>query len=194
MFCRSLEIFISYPNETASMSDPFIGEIKLFAGNYAPYGWAFCDGQIMQIAQNTALYTILGTTYGGDGKTTFALPNLKGRIPLHFGQGTALTNHVLGEAFGSETVTLATNQMPAHSHSAIVKAANAGTTNQPQNNLFGKIARSNIYNTPDATLANMAEGSVALANSGGSLPHSNMQPYLTLSFIIAVMGIYPIRD
>jgi microcystin-dependent protein len=148
----------------------------------------------MQIAQNTALYSILGTTYGGDGKTTFALPNLKGRIPLHFGQGPGLTSHALGDAIGSENVSLDTNHMPAHSHSAIVKAANAGTTNQPQNNLFGKIARSNIYNTPDAALVNMAEGSVALANSGGSQPHFNMQPYLTLSFIIAVMGIYPVRD
>jgi len=189
-----LEIFINHRNETNFMSDPFIGEIKLFAGNFAPYGWAFCDGQIMQIAQNTALFSILGTTYGGDGRTTFALPNLKGRIPLHFGQGPELTNHALGEAFGSETITLGANQMPAHSHSATVKAANAGTTNQPQNNLFGKIARSNIYNTPDAALANMAEGSVALVNSGGSQPHTNMQPYLTLSYIIAIYGIYPTRD
>jgi microcystin-dependent protein len=186
-------MFISYPNETISMSDPFLGEIRLFAGNYAPYGWAFCDGQIMQIVQNSALYSILGTTYGGDGKTTFALPNLKGRIPLHFGRGDGLTNHELGEAFGSETVTLTANQMPEHSHSAAIKAANAGTTNLPQNNLFGKIARSNIYSTPDASLANMAEGSVALANSGGSQPHSNMQPYLTMSYIIAIYGIYPIR-
>jgi microcystin-dependent protein len=176
------------------MSDPFIGEIKMFAGNFAPFGWAFCDGQIMQIAQNAALYSILGTTYGGDGRTTFALPNLKGRIPLHFGQGPGLTNHALGEAVGSENISLASNQMPAHSHTATVKGANAGTTNLPANNLFGKIARSNIYNTPDATLVNMAEGSLSLANSGGSLPHSNMQPYLTLSFIIAIYGIYPIRS
>ncbi len=176
------------------MSDPFIGEIRLFAGNFAPLDWAFCDGQIMQIAQNTALYSILGTTYGGDGKTTFALPNLMGRIPLSFGQGPGLTKHELGETFGSETITLSANQMSAHSHSATVKAANAGTTNQPQNNLFGKIARSNIYNTPDAALANMAEGSLSLSNSGGSQPHSNMQPYLTLSFIICVYGLYPVRD
>jgi microcystin-dependent protein len=176
------------------MSDPFLGEIKLFAGNFAPYGWAFCDGQIMQIAQNSALFSILGTTYGGDGKTTFALPNLKGRIPLHFGQGPGITNHKLGEAFGSETATLAANQMPAHIHSATVKAANAGSTNQPENNLFGKIPRSNIYNTPDASLVNMAEGSVTLANSGNSLTHYNMQPYLTLNFIIALMGVYPARS
>jgi microcystin-dependent protein len=176
------------------MSDPFIGEIRLFAGNYAPYGWAFCDGQIMQIAQNSALFSILGTTYGGDGRTTFALPNLKGRIPLHFGQGPGLTNRALGEAVGSENVSLASNQVPTHGHTAIIQAANAGTTNQPLNNLFGKIARSNIYNTPDASLTNMAEGSVTLANAGGSQPHSNLQPYLTLSFIIAIYGIYPIRS
>jgi microcystin-dependent protein len=176
------------------MSDPFIGEIRLFAGNFAPHGWAFCDGQIMQIASNTALYSILGTTYGGDGKTTFALPNLKGRIPIHFGQGPGLTKHELGDVVGSEMVSLSLNQMPAHNHTATVKAANAGTTNQPQNNLYGKIARSNIYNTPDASLANMAEGSVSLTSSGGSQPHSNMQPYLTLSFIIAIYGLYPIRS
>jgi microcystin-dependent protein len=176
------------------MSDPFIGEIKLFAGDFAPYGWAFCDGQIMKIAQNTALFSILGATYGGDGKNTFALPDLRGRIPLDFGLGPELTNHALGDVVGSENVTLSANQMPSHNHSATVKAANAGTTNQPQNNLFGKIARSNIYNTPDANMANMAEGSVALGNSGGSQPHSNMQPYLTLNFIIAVYGIYPVRD
>jgi microcystin-dependent protein len=176
------------------MSDPFIGEIKLFAGNFAPHGWAFCDGQIMQISSNSALFSILGTKYGGDGKTTFALPNLKGRIPLHFGQGPGLTNHALGEVVGSENVSLVLNQMPTHNHTATIKAANAGTTNQPQDNLFGKIARSNIYNTPNASLTNMAEGSVSLSNSGGSTSHSNMQPYLTLSFIIAIYGIYPIRS
>jgi len=175
------------------MVDPFIGEIKMFAGNFAPYGWAFCDGQILQIVQNTALFSILGTTYGGDGIKTFALPNLKGRIPINFGQGPGLSGYALGQAVGSEDASLASNQMPAHSHSAAIKGANAGTTNLPENNLLGKITRMNTYNTPDAPLVNMAEGSVSLSNSGGSQPHSNMQPYITLNFIIALQGLYPVR-
>lgn len=176
------------------MTDPFIGEIRIFAGNFAPNGWALCNGQLLSIAQNSALYSILGTTYGGDGRTNFALPNLQGRIPLHFGQGPGLSNRDLGEPIGSETVSLSGNQMPAHSHSATIKAANAGSTNQPENNLFGKILRTNMYSTPDAALTNMAEGSLSLQNAGASAAHSNMQPYLTLNFIIAVMGAYPLHQ
>lgn len=176
------------------MTDPFIGEIRIFAGNFAPYGWALCNGQLLPISQNTALYSIIGKTYGGDGKTNFALPNLQGRIPLHFGQGPGLSNRNLGEPIGSETVSLSGNQMPAHSHSATIKAANAGSINQPENNLFGKILRTNMYSTPDAALTNMAEGSLSLQNAGGSLAHNNMQPYLTLNFIIALTGVYPPRS
>lgn len=176
------------------MTEPFLGEIRIFAGNFAPEGWAFCNGQILSISQNSALYSIIGTTYGGDGRSTFALPNLQGRIPVNFGQGAGLSNRSLGLSYGSETVTLAANQMPSHGHSATIKGANAGTTNQPQDNLFGKVPRTNMYSTPDAALSNMAEGSISLQNAGGSLAHNNMQPYLTLNFIIATSGIYPIRS
>ena len=176
------------------MTEPFLGEIRIFAGNFAPEGWAFCNGQILSISQNSALYSIIGITYGGDGRSTFALPNLQGRIPVNFGQGAGLSNRSLGLSYGSETVTLAANQMPSHGHSATIKGANAGTTNQPQDNLFGKVPRTNMYSTPDAALSNMAEGSISLQNAGGSLPHNNMQPYLTLNFIIAIIGLYPIRS
>lgn len=176
------------------MSDPFIGEIRIFAGNFAPEGWALCNGQLLQISQNTALFSIIGTTYGGDGRSTFALPNLQGRIPVSFGQGAGLSNLVLGQSYGSEAVTLTANQMPSHGHSATIKGANAGTTNQPQDSLFGKVPRTNMYSTPDATPTNMTEGSISLQNAGGSLAHNNMQPYLTLNFIIAINGIYPSRS
>ena len=177
------------------MSDPFLGEIRIFAGNFAPYGWAFCHGQILPIVQNTALFSLLGTIYGGDGRTTFALPNLQGRIPLHFGQGPGLSSRSLGEQIGTESVSLTQNQMPSHSHAgSALNAANAGTNNQPENNLLGKIVRTNLYSTPDAALQNMAEGSLTLQASGSGQPHSNMQPYLTLNFIIALSGIYPPRS
>jgi microcystin-dependent protein len=176
------------------MSDPFIGEIRLFTGNFAPFGWAFCNGQMLSISQNTALFAVIGTIYGGDGKTNFALPDLQGRIPMQFGQGPGLSNRDLGASFGAETATLTANQMPAHSHSATIKGANTGTTNQPQDNLFGKILRSNMYSTPDAALSNMAEGSIPLQNAGGSLAHNNMQPYLTMNFIIAIIGLFPVRS
>lgn len=176
------------------MSDPFIGEIRIFAGNFAPYGWAFCNGQLLSISQNTALFAVIGTTYGGDGKTNFALPNLQGRIPVQFGQGPGLSNRDLGASFGEETATLAANQMPAHGHSATIKGASTGATNQPQDNLFGKIARTNMYSSPDAALTNMAEGSISLQNAGGSLAHNNMQPYTTLNFVIAIYGIFPARS
>ena len=176
------------------MSDPFIGEIRIFAGNFAPYGWALCNGQILSISQNTALFAVIGTTYGGDGKTNFALPNLQGRIPVKFGQGPSLSNRDLGASFGAETAALTANQMPSHSHSATISGANTGTTNQPQDNLFGKIPRTNMYSTPDAALSNMAEGTISLQDAGGSLAHNNMQPYLTLNFIIAISGIFPVRS
>ena len=177
-----------------SMSDPFIGEIRIFAGNFAPNGWALCNGQLLQISQNTALYAVIGTTYGGDGKTNFALPNLQGQIPVQFGEGSGLSNRNLGASFGEETATLTANQMPAHSHSATIKGASTGTTNQPQDNLFGKIPRTNMYSAPDAALTNMAEGSISLQSAGGSLAHNNMQPYTTLNFIIAIHGLFPVRS
>jgi microcystin-dependent protein len=173
------------------MSEPFIAEVRIFAGNFAPRGWAFCDGQLLPVAQNTALFSLIGTVYGGDGRTTTALPNLKGRAPMHPGRGPGLTSRRLGQRGGVETVTLTTEQIPQHTHAAM--AVNAqGATNQPAPTtapaqLPGR--GSNLYSTgsPDGALRE-------LANTGGGQAHDNMEPYLTLNFIIALVGLYPSRS
>jgi microcystin-dependent protein len=176
------------------MSEPFLGEIRMFGGNFAPRGWAFCNGQILPIAQNTALFSLLGTTYGGNGQTTFALPDLRGRVPMHWGQGPGLTPRSLGETSGSENVTLLSNQMPAHTHSL--------TANNQQGDAFspeGAVAAAavdssqqplNIYSSS----ANTTMSAQAIGAAGGSQPHSNMQPFQCVSFIIALEGIYPSRN
>ena len=176
------------------MSEPFIGQVMMFAGNFAPRGWAFCQGQILSIAQNTALFSILGTTYGGNGQTTFALPDLRGRVPIHSGQGPGLSSYALGQQAGAETVTLIQNQIPAHTH-----AVNASSTApspalaSPTGNVLAAAARGSppIYSSvaPNTTMhANM------VAPAGGSQPHTNIQPYLCINFIIALEGIYPSRN
>ena len=174
--------------------DPFIGEIKIFGGNFAPNGWAFCNGQIMSIAQNTALFSLLGTTYGGDGVQTFALPDLRGRVPLSFGQGPGLSDYVLGEASGTESVTLISTQMPAHTHSLQANSS-IGSTPTPIGN-FTAIVDGNdgrgINGFSNATDGTMAANAISAA--GGSQPHPNMQPYLCVNFIIALQGIYPSRS
>jgi microcystin-dependent protein len=182
------------------MSEPFIGMIVLFAGNFAPRNWAFCDGQLLSIAQNTALFSILGTTYGGDGRTTFALPDLRGRVPLGPRQGPGLTNHNLGETGGLENVTLTTGQMPLHTHglSLAVNVKNAaGNSRTPAGGVLATEAAGVTANystaTPDAV---MAPGALtgALATAGSSQPHGIMQPYLGLNYIIALYGIFPSRN
>ena len=172
------------------MSEPFIAEIKIWAGNFAPRGYAFCDGQLLPIAQNTALFSLIGTTYGGDGRTTTALPNLQGRAPMHPGTGPGLTTRRLGEKVGAETVTLSEAQMPNHTHTlrATVSRGAAGT---PQGNAFNRSVGDAAYNTP-ADLTGMAKEMAEL--TGGSQAHNNVQPFLTLSFIIALQGIYPQRS
>jgi microcystin-dependent protein len=176
------------------MSEAFIGEIRLFAGNFAPRGWQFCEGQILSISQNTALFSILGTTYGGNGTTTFALPDLRGRFPMQPGQGPGLTNRTLGEQGGSENVTLISSQMPAHNHS--VGAHNApGDTFSPEGAVSASAVDAsnqplNIYSTTVTTT--MGPQTVGVA--GGSQPHNNMSPYLCLNFIIAIEGIFPSRS
>lgn len=172
------------------MSDPYVAEIRMFAGNFAPTGWAMCNGQILPIAQNTALFSLLGTTYGGDGKTTFALPNLQMRAPLHPGAGPGLTPRLLGESAGSATETLTASQMPAHIHAMQASAALA-TTTVANGNL---LAQANVPNPPyhDPSMMNPMAAAVLGAN-GSSAPHENMQPYLALSFIIALQGIFPPR-
>lgn len=176
------------------MSEPFIAEIRIFAGNFAPRGWAFCNGQLLPISQNTALFSLIGTTYGGDGRTTTALPNLQGRAPMHPGRGPGLTDRRLGERGGVETVTLSEAQMPNHNHTL---KASAGASDEegeksPANRVTGVTQTSRKLYGPSANLTSMA--GQALPNAGGSQPHNNLQPFLTINFIIALIGLYPSRS
>jgi microcystin-dependent protein len=173
------------------MADPFVAEIRIFPFNFAPKGWAFCDGQILPLSQNTALFSLLGTTYGGDGKSNFALPNMQGNAPMHPGQGPGLSLHDLGETGGSETVSLLESEIPSHSHSmgaqnvalgGVVLPAPTASLNRP--------ASGNLFDT-NTTLVQMDPNS--LAPAGGDQPHNNMQPYLTLNFCIALQGVFPPR-
>ncbi len=170
--------------------DPFVAEIRIFPFNFAPKGWAFCDGQILPLSQNTALFSLLGTTYGGDGKSNFALPNMQGNAPMHPGQGPGLSLHDLGEIGGSDTVTLLESEIPSHSHAW--NAANSdGTDQSPVNELTaGGIGGISTYAAP-ASLTALSGN--ALAPAGGDQPHNNLQPYLTLNFCIALQGVYPPR-
>lgn len=173
------------------MADPFVAEIRIFPFNFAPKGWAWCDGQLMPISQNTALFALLGTTYGGDGKSTFALPNLQGCAPMHPGQGPGLSQHVLGEAAGSETVTLLESEIPVHSH-ALRGNDQRGASGVAVGQTFANARDGNTYQTATSvSLVPMAPQ--ALAPAGGDAPHNNMQPYLTFYFCIALQGVFPPR-
>lgn len=172
------------------MADPFVAEIRIFPFNFAPKGWAWCDGQLMPLSQNTALFSLLGTTYGGDGKSTFALPDMQGNAPMHPGQGPGLSLHDLGEMGGSGTVTLLESEIPAHSH-AMLTFNDVGEDRIP--GPAEALARSTggmLYAAPGA-LVGLAPG--ALPPAGGDQPHNNMQPYLTLYFNIALQGVFPPR-
>jgi len=172
------------------MSEPFVGEIRMFAGNFAPRGWAFCDGQLLAVSQNDALFSLLGTVYGGDGRTTFGLPDLRGRIPVHVGQGPGLSERRLGSMGGAENVTLTVNQLPSHEHpmQASTEIANQSS---PQNNVSGQSPSIDLYieSAPNADLSTNA-----IQATGGSQPHPNLMPYLCVHFIIALFGIYPSRQ
>jgi microcystin-dependent protein len=171
------------------MADPFVAEIRIFAGNFAPRGWATCDGQLLAIAQNTALFSLLGTTYGGNGQTTFGLPDLGGRAPMQWGQGPGLRDRVQGEVGGEAASTLIESELPAHSHPAAASTTGTPSTS-PANRFWGQVPTLDLYRTaPDASLA-----PDSLAPAGGSQPHNNMQPYLALLFIIAMVGIFPPRQ
>jgi microcystin-dependent protein len=163
------------------MSSPYVGEIRMFAGNFAPAGWAFCDGQLLLISDNDALFNLIGTTYGGDGQTTFALPDLRSRVPIHQGPG-----FVLAQRGGEEAVTLNVNQIPAHSHQANADAGK-GTQVSPAGNVWASSA--NYPYSPNAPNAAMAPEAVGL--SGGSQPHDNMSPFVGINFILSLFGIYP---
>jgi microcystin-dependent protein len=170
--------------------DPFVAEIRIFGFNFAPKGWAFCDGQLLPLSQNTALFSLLGTTYGGDGKSNFALPNMQGNAPMHPGQGPGLSLHDLGETGGSETVSLLESEIPSHSH-ALMASGQVAEDRTPAGEVFGKATGGNLYTANLAGLVPMADQ--ALAPAGGDQPHNNMQPYLTLNFCIALQGVYPPR-
>lgn len=164
------------------MAQPYVGEIRMFAGNFAPAGWMFCDGQLLPISENETLFQLIGTTYGGDGQATFALPDLRGRVPLHFGNG-----FTLAETVGVETVTLTVSQVPAHSHS-LLATTSVATQQSVSPNLFAEATLFNPYiNTPPT--AQMAPQTVG--TTGGSQPHDNFQPYLCVDFIISLFGIFP---
>lgn len=180
------------------MADPFVAEIRAFPFNFAPKGWAFCNGQILPLSQNTALFSLLGTTYGGDGKSTFALPNLQGSTVMHPGQGPGLSQRFLGEASGSESVTLLQSELPVHTHG--LRACDADATDDVSTGLlpakgqfddgttFGPIGAYSA-NTPNTNMSPQA-----LNSAGSSLPHNNMQPYLTLNYCIALQGVFPPRS
>lgn len=171
------------------MSEPFTAEIRIFAGNFAPRGWAFCDGQLLPISQNTALFALIGTTYGGDGRTTTALPNLQGRAPMHPGRGPGLTARRLGERTGSEISSLSEAQIPSHNHT-LNSLPLAGNRNTPGGNVFARSTTVTPYR-PSGSLVDMA--SAAVPTVGGGQAHNNVQPFLAMNFIIALVGLFPSR-
>jgi len=172
------------------MADPFVAEIRIFPFNFAPRGWAWCDGQLLPLSQNTALFSLLGTTYGGDGKSNFALPDLQGRAPMHPGQGPGLSLHDLGETGGSETVSLLESEIPSHSH-GLMASNQPGEDPQAVAESFARSVGANLYQASNAGLGSMSDQ--ALAPAGGDQPHNNLQPYLTFYFCIALQGVFPPR-
>jgi microcystin-dependent protein len=172
------------------MADPFVAEIRIFPFNFAPKGWAWCDGQLLPLSQNTALFSLLGTTYGGDGKSNFALPDLQGRAPMHPGQGPGLSLHDLGETGGSEYVTLLESEIPAHSHGLGASGADGGVRN-PTGQLPAAGVGINLYAPKSNSTTNLND--IAAPPAGGDQPHNNLQPYLTFYFCIALQGVFPPR-
>ncbi|MDF1606912.1 tail fiber protein [Hoeflea sp. YIM 152468] len=171
------------------MSEPFVGEIRMFAGNFAPRGWAFCDGQLLAVSQNDALFSLLGTIYGGDGRTTFGLPDMRGRLPIHAGHGPGLSERRLGAKGGAETVTLTVNQLASHTHQ-MQASASLGNSPDPVTRVVGRAASFFVYRPQEAD-GNMATS--AITQVGGSRSHTNLMPYLCINYIIALFGIYPSR-
>lgn len=170
--------------------DPFVAEIRMFGFNFAPKGWSFCDGQLLPLSQNTALFSLLGTTYGGNGKSNFALPNLQGNVAMHPGQGPGLSLHDLGEIGGSQTVSLLESEIPSHSHALMANVLDIADTNvvSPTASLALSSGGTLYQSTPNAQL-----NPEALSPAGGDMPHNNMQPYLVLNFCIALQGVFPPR-
>lgn len=173
------------------MADPFVAEIRIFPFNFPPKGWAFCNGQLMPISQNTALFALLGTTYGGDGKSTFALPDLEGNSPMHPGQGQGLSQRFLGEMGGAETVTLLQSEMPAHNHVANAVGVVSTTAAPSVQTAIARSVNGSAFAAGGGALQQLAIEALPLA--GGGLPHNNLQPYLTLNYCIALQGVFPAR-
>ena len=212
VFSRSFTVFcallvfstsITWSRPARAGADPFIAEIIMFGGNFAPRGWALCDGQLLAISSNPALFSILGTTYGGDGRTTFGLPDLRGRVPMHAGSGPSLSSRQLGQRSGVEIVTLVTNQIPSHNHTATttstLRATSAnGTVNAPAGNILANDGNDRIYNdsvAPDVSLSTAAiESTTSVADTGGNQSHTNVQPFTVVNFIIALQGTFPSRN
>lgn len=169
---------------------PIIGTVMLFGGNFAPRGWAFCDGSLLPISENDALFALIGTTYGGDGQVTFALPDLRSRVPIHQGTGAGLSTRTIGEAAGSESVTLISSQLPSHTHTVVVTTASA-TTGVPSNTVTLGVASIDIYS---AQAANIALHPQTISNAGGNQPHENRQPYMAMNYVIALEGVFPSRN
>ena len=168
------------------MVQPYVGEIRMFAGNFNPAGWAFCNGALLPISENETLFQLIGTTYGGDGQSTFALPDLQSRVPIHMGTFSG-TTFIIGEKAGVETVTLTTQQLPSHNHAFVASKDQAGLTTPP-NNILGQIPGGNVY---IAETADTPLNAGSIGPAGGSQPHDNMQPFLCVSFIISLFGIFP---
>jgi microcystin-dependent protein len=174
------------------MSNPFVAEIRIFAGSFAPTGWALCNGQLLPISQNTALFSLIGTFYGGDGKSTFALPNLQGSTPIGQGQGVGLSNYVIGQEGGEPFVTLLQSEMPVHNHNFAVRPSNGTQGTLAPNVILARSVNGNLYQSNTSTnLAQMDFSSLSV--NGSSQPHNNMSPYLTLTYIIALQGVFPPR-
>jgi microcystin-dependent protein len=178
---------------THAQTEGFIGEIRMFAGNFAPRGWALCEGQLLPISQNQALFSILGTTYGGDGRTTFALPDMRGRVVAGTGRGSGLTDRRLGQKFGSENNTLNTTQLPSHNHSSAIQAvSDVGNTNDPTGNYFANTGLFDNEYRSTGTVVNMRSGTTG--NQGSSQPVNNVQPTIVINYIICLQGIFPSRS
>jgi microcystin-dependent protein len=175
------------------MGQPYIGEIRMFGGSFAPAGWAMCQGQLMPISENDTLFNLIGTTYGGDGQETFGIPDLQGRLPIHQGTGSGLSTFVIGQKAGTETVTLTTQQIPIHNHTPTANNA-AGTTASPANAIFANCSSANVntYIAPfDGTKTQVALNNATIQPDGGNQPHENIQPTLCLTYIISLFGVYP---
>jgi microcystin-dependent protein len=169
------------------MGEPYVGEIRMFGGNFPPSGWAFCQGQSMAISENDTLFNLIGTTYGGDGQETFNLPDLQGRLPMHMGQGSGLSNYTIGEKAGVETVTLTTQSLPIHNH-AFVASINAALSTDPTNQVIAQTSQIHLFTEAGI---NRQMNANSLTPAGGSQPHENLQPYLCISFIVSLFGVYP---